>query len=640
MPTPSSTRRRASTSQQLHYHFDRVMAAGAIAQLGLLALLALLPVFVTAIVLAIGHFAPDGSKPFIWYDALWTSFMYTIDSGSLAGTGPGWPFRLAMFGVSISGLLLMSLLVGVLSNGIDARLQELRKGRTTVLEQGHTLILGWSPNIFSIISELVIANESATKPRIVVLAELDKVEMEDEIRAKVGNLRNTRVICRSGNPIDLVDLEMVNPHDAKSIIVLAQPGDDPDVQVVKTILALTNNPARGPEPFHIVAEVTDPKNMEVAALVGKDETQLILTGDLISRITVQTCRQPGMSVVWTELLDFDGCEIYMREEPSLVGKTFGDVVFAYANSSPLGLLAPDGTVLLNPAMDTRVEPGSQVILIAEDDSAIALATQAPAIDEGAIRTRADRPLGPERTLMLGWNARGRVVIEELGKYVAPGSEVLVVASPGLGDPEVTALSNENQRVAFREADTTARTVLDSLDVPAYDHVIVLGYSDDKDVQQADAHTLITLLHLREIVNAAGKQTAIVSEMMDVRNRDLARVTQVNDFIVSEKLASLMLAQVSENKNLKAVFADLLRPEGSEIYLKPADAYVALGTPVTFNTITEAAKRRGEVPLGYRRQAERDSAQLGFGVVVNPARDRAVAFEPGDSIIVLAEEGGA
>jgi hypothetical protein len=100
----------------------------------------------------------------------------------------------------------------------------------------------------------------------------------------------------------------------------------------------------------------------------------------------------------------------------------------------------------------------------------------------------------------------------------------------------------------------------------------------------------------------------------------------------------MMTQVAENKSLKAVFADLLDPDGSELYLKPIGDYVALGTPVNFHALTEAAKRRGEVALGYRRQAEAASASLAFGVVVNPNKDRAVSFSAEDRVIVLAEDG--
>ena len=61
----------------------------------------------------------------------------------------------------------------------------------------------------------------------------------------------------------------------------------------------------------------------------------------------------------------------------------------------------------------------------------------------------------------------------------------------------------------------------------------------------------------------------------------------------------MIAQVAESKHLNAVFDDLLDPEGSEIYLKPAGDYVALGQAVPFAAVIEAARRRGEIAFGYR-----------------------------------------
>ena len=63
--------------------------------------------------------------------------------------------------------------------------------------------------------------------------------------------------------------------------------------------------------------------------------------------------------------------------------------------------------------------------------------------------------------------------------------------------------------------------------------------------------------------------------------------------------SLMLSQISENRELAAVFQDLFDPEGSEIYVRPASDYVALGQPLSFTTVVEAARRRGEVAIGYR-----------------------------------------
>ena len=98
---------------------------------------------------------------------------------------------------TVGSLFLVSIFIGILTNSIDDRIQSLRKGRSFVIEQGHTLILGWSAKIFGIISELVIANENQKNLRIVILADMDKVEMEDEIRAQVKHPKNTRIVCRT-----------------------------------------------------------------------------------------------------------------------------------------------------------------------------------------------------------------------------------------------------------------------------------------------------------------------------------------------------------------------------------------------------------------------------------------------------------
>ena len=94
-----------------------------------------------------------------------------------------------------------------------------------------------------------------------------------------------------------------------------------------------------------------------------------------------------------------------------------------------------------------------------------------------------------------------------------------------------------------------------------------------------------------------RPSPMVSEMVDVRNRELAEVTRADDFVVSNKLVSLMLAQASENERLSAIFDDLLDEAGSEIYMRPIEDYIAIDREATFYTLTEAARRRGEVAIG-------------------------------------------
>ncbi|MBU1878703.1 MAG: potassium transporter TrkA, partial [Chloroflexi bacterium] len=194
----------------------------------------------------------------------------------------------------------------------------------------------------------------------------------------------------------------------------------------------------------------------------------------------------------------------------------------------------------------------------------------------------------------------------------------------------------NQTIEFLQGDITDRQVLNRLPFETIDHVILLAYSDTLEPQKADAHTLITLLHLRDIDERLGHRFSIVSEMLDVRNQELAQVTRADDFVVSARLISLILSQVSEHKALGPVFADLFDPDGSEIYLKPAGDYVTPGQPVNFYTVLEAARQRGEVALGYRVVAQANDAKKGYGVVVNPDKSVPITFAEGDCIIVLAE----
>ncbi len=628
---------RPTFRDRLRYGFDNFMSRGTVALIAGLGVISGLVVLVAAVaIVATGARQEGATGPIGAGEAAWESLVRTLDPGTM-GQDTGWTYRFVMLFATLGGVFVISALIGVLNNALQTRLNELRKGRSRVIESGHTIILGWSQQVFSIITELVQANANQQNPCIVILGEKDRIEMETEIKENVGSIGNTRIVCRHGSPIVLGDLDIVALHTARSIIVLSPEDSDPDTGVIKTVLAITNNPGRKREPYHVVAEITDPRNLEAARLVGKDELELVLTGSLVSRIIAQTCRQSGLSVVYTELLDFGGDEIYFKEEPGLTGRTFGEALFAYEDSAVIGLRTAQGP-RLNPPMDTRIEPGDQIIAVSEDDDTIRLSGPGEqAVVREALRLRRPTQATPERTLILGWNWRAPEIIQELDNYVAGGSSIRVVAdAPGMDQAAAGRdAAIRNQSVAYEAGDTTDRRTLEGLQVETYKHVIVLAY-DHLEAQQADAKTLVTLLHLRDIADRFGHPFSIVSEMLDVRNRALAEVTKADDFIVSDKLVSLMLAQISENKELNAVFTDIFDPDGSEVYLKLAANYVVIGEPVNFYTVVEAARRRGEVAMGYRITSLANDAARSYGITVNPDKSLPITFAEWDRIIVLAE----
>ena len=629
---------KPSLRERLAYSFDNSLARGPVVIIAYLALLSIgLIIALATLVWATGvaPAAEGGDKPGFVAIA-WMALMRTLDSGTMGGDTGSWSFLLAMLAVTFGGIFVISTFIGTLTTAIEAKLDALRKGRSRVLESGHTVILGWSPRVFSIVSELVIANENQRRAAIVILGDRDKVEMEDELRERVGATGSTRVICRSGNPADMDDLAIVNLPGSKSIILQPPVGPESDIQTIKALLAITNSPDRRPEPYHIVAEIREPRNLAVAALAARNEAELVLVPDLLARVTVQTSRQAGLSVVYQELLDFGGDEIYFKEEPALAGKRFGEILGLYEDSSILGLARADGTIQLNPPMDSAVGAGDRVIAVSQDDDTIRLARSGAApVDESAIVFGEPKAPQAEHTLILGWNSMAPLLLRELEVYVAAGSQARVVGSypESIEAARAACPPTENLRITLFEGDPTDRTTLDRLEIPAFDHIVLLSEHPDDD-ERTDARSLVTLLHLRAIREQSGSRFSIVSEMQDVRNRALAEVTRADDFIIGDQLVSLLLTQISECKALNAVFTDLFDPEGSEIYLKPARTYVQLDREVTFATLVEAARRRGEIAIGFRQPSTGGAS--GHGVVTNPPKSRRIRFTERDSVIVLAE----
>ena len=593
---------KASFKEKLRYNFDNTLSNGPIAIISWLALVTFLLVIIAGFILFIFGLSanPIENEPFDLVEGIWQSLMRVLDAGTVTGD-EGWGFRLFMLLITIAGLFIFSSLIGSISSGIDESISNLRKGKSKVIETNHTLILGYSSMIYSVISELCLANESNKKAVIVVLADKDKVEMEDDIRSKISDTKTSKIIVRSGNPLDLRDLLMVNYNEAKSIILLSPENEDnPDNHVIKSVLSITGNKNRKKEPYHIVAEIKENENRQVANLVGGKEVSYVFSSDLISRLTAQTCRQSGLSIIYSDLLQFEGDEIYFYSDHGLPGMTFKQCLYSFEDSCVMGVFTRDRKVLLNPDMNYIKEL--------------------------------------ETTLILGWNHKGKKIIEELDHYVVKGSSVSILGEIDDIKDSLTLLSEELQNITlyFQHGNINDRNTLDELRIESFNHIIVLSYMDKGSIQISDAITLICLVHLRDISEKAGKDFSVVSEMLDVQNRELAEVAKADDFIVSDNLLSLLMTQIAENKDLEKVYDSLFNDEGAEIYLNPVEEYLDVHQPTDFYQVIESTSKIGHTAIGYRKLSPKEYDNGKFGIVLNPLKSKSIQFEQGDFLIVLAE----
>ncbi len=621
-----------SIRERINYAFDTMMTRGPTLMIGWLTLFMALVIIISALILHTAKAAPDDHGV---VSLMWVTWLRTLDPGVIADDHGSRLFLSIMLVSTLLGILSVSMLVGILTTGLQSRIEKLRKGRSRVLESGHTVVLGWSEQVYTIVSELVIANENQRRPCVAILADKDKVSMEEAIRSKIGSTKNTRIVCRSGNPFDAALVGIMSVESARSIIVIAPDIPFPDAEVIKILLVLRHTRAGFGRQQNVVAMIRDPRNIEAARIAGGPDAEVILAGEIVAKMTAQTSLQPGLSGIYQELLDFDGDEIYFQAETSLVGKTLAESLVAYETSCVIGVFTADGEVLINPPHDRLIAEGDRLIAISEDDDPVVVDGRFAGPDEQAIKTSgaAEKPL--RRILMLGWNWRAPVIIAELADYLAPGSSVTVVRDPAFEYRGASVGALSMIKVVEVDSPTTSRNALVDLDLAAYDSVIILSYSDHLEPQAADAQTIVTLLHCRSIAEENGLRFSLTSEMRDTSSRDLAAVAGADDYIVSDQVISLLLTCVSENRHLASVFSTLFSRGGSEIYLRPADLYVELGVETDFYTVVVSASRRGEIAIGYRqgkRSAVRDKCN---GVRINPDKSDRVRFAAGDSVVVVA-----
>ena len=191
---------------------------------------------------------------------------------------------------------------------------------------------------------------------------------------------------------------------------------------------------------------------------------------------------------------------------------------------------------------------------------------------------------------------------------------------------------------------------DPLDVEAlieaqpflYDNIIILSQSGEVESSETmDSQTILLLLQLRRIADeapAAALGTKLISEVMDSENQDLVARAGVNDFIISNRLVSMLLAQISEEADIFQVYEDLFQEDGSEIYLKPARFYFdRFPAEVTFADLMGLARRRSEICLGIKIKADEKDAAKNYGIRLVPEKNTRYTFTSEDCLIVLAED---
>ena len=646
---------KATFGARLSYRFDNFMARG-----GLAIFLAILSMFAIGFIVAgilravAGAVMPDESAPNI-AKGLWRTFIEVADAGNIGDDSDApWAGKLVGIVTIFIGMVLFSSMVAFITSLFQDKLDDLRRGKSNVIEEGHTLILGFGDRLVDIIREVIVANESESDAAVVVLADRDKQEMDEFFNERIEERKTTRLITRSGSTAHVATLQKVAANGARSITVLsdARSGDSAEVKaaadarVIKNIMAVVAACGEQQLPS-VVAELHLEKNRSLADSIVPGRITTLAEDSLLSKMLVQTSRVSGLALVYSDLVGFVGNELYFyRPESGWPQLPFGQLLFHFAQSVPFGLRHANGQIVINPPAAQVLLPDDDIIVLAEDDSTIGF-KPAPVYTPSALQpTGRTLEPKPERHLVVGWTGKSKLIIDEYAQYLKAGSAIHVVVEATT--PEINAeLGALHQRypninIALAQLDVSTAEGLAKLQPYKYENVIILT-RDQATPEEADAATISQLLRFRQYFRAQEQTlqkpitTQVITEVMDSDNTELVLQVGVKDYLISNQFVSKIFAQVAQEPDVKRVYDDLFREEGSEIYLKPASLYFPqLPVTLPFGDVMAAAQLRAEVCFGFRLAADAGDLGKGHGIHIIPAKTEQVTLNAGDCLITLAE----
>ncbi|KAK8563191.1 hypothetical protein V6N12_011246 [Hibiscus sabdariffa] len=640
-------------------------------------LLALL--FATIFLIAFGGLALYAVTEGSLTEALWLSWTFVADSGNHAdsvGIGP----RIVSVSISSGGMLISAMMLGLVSDAISEKVDSLRKGKSEVIEKNHTLILGWSDKLGSLLKQLAIANKSVGGGVVVVLAERDKEEMEMDIAKLEFDFMGTSVICRSGSPLILADLKKVSVSKARAIIVLAsdENADQSDARALRVVLSLTGvkEGLRG----HVVVEMSDLDNEPLVKLVGGDLIETVVAHDVIGRLMIQCALQPGLAQIWEDILGFENDEFYIKRWPQLDGMQFEEVLISFPDAIPCGVkvAADNGKIIINPDDNYVLKEGDEVLVIAEDDDTYAPGPL-PEVRRVSFPEVPELPKYPERILFCGWRRDIHDMIMVLEAFLAPGSELWMFNEVTEKEREMKLIDGgldisglENIKLVHREGNAylvllllnsivlVTTPVVSQLITNSKGQILILADESLEDsVVHSDSRSLATLLLIRDIqskrlpykdtkstslrfagfshsswireMQQASDKSIIISEILDSRTRNLVSVSRISDYVLSNELVSMALAMVAEDKQINRVLEELFAEEGNEMCIKPAEFYLFDQEELCFYEIMARGRRRKEIVIGYRlANSER--------AVINPPRKSELRKWSLDDVFVVIASG--
>lgn len=604
--------------KKIKYFLDNMIARGTKALMVLLVFISLF------FVLTIGSIAYTLQTEMNYFTTLWYTFNHIVDPGYLFGQGGESILFLALMTIATFwGILVYSLIISFVSTALFSKLEELKNGRSMVYEKDHIVILDFNNTVPIILFELLEARKHEKKVPIVILSEKSPDDVYQQIRQVLPKQNVLNIIVRTGSIYRKEDLDLIKVEEAASIIITTLH----DVMTIKTLLALKQTAFyEDDNPNHAVCIIRDFKNLDMAKELGGKHLEVMYMAELKSKIFARSTIHPGLSSIYKNIFSFEEEEIYFLKDDKFIGKTIGELALNVNHASVIGIFKKK-IPFINPKKDLIFEEDDQLIVIATEKNTYRFIDEEP-IDISPYFNPKPYTFSNRTILTIGFNKQTSYVVKDMEQYVGSDSKLSMLVPNESNQARITQKFQPNTYVKFESfvGETYARKNLEQFDLSSYDTIAIFA-NQDVTHDNADAETLLTLLHLHNLTKDLESKPSIVIEIEETKNVDALAYVDVDDFIVSNVLVSKIMAQIAENRFTNKVIQELISDAGNEFHLKRANGYLKENTPYRMLDITKAVLQKNQLFIGYKK--------YGADIVLNPDKLYETSFGPKDRFVVVA-----
>jgi hypothetical protein len=469
-------------------------------------------------------------------------------------------------------------------------------------------------------------------------------------------------------------------------------------------LALTGGLEKMNKPIrcHITIELQDVDNADVAMLGVMDESKRedtiipVVSHDIVGKLMIQCAREIGLSGCFSALLQFEGSECYFSEwnageghhDDGMTRKSFMDACFRFYHAAVVGVrfgntddalvrqINPAGRpVMLNPPGDYIMQHGDKILVLAEDNDTYEYgASNNP--EKTPVPPYELPPSFPEKILLAGWRRDFDDLIMELDKWVPANSSLTLFNTKGVDEMDaelkragcdVTQLTNissvsfvsgdpcngnqlERMGPALDDTDLGDRITECPYRIEQFNQVLTLCEEGKHGGISADSRVMVSMLVMRHIEATRARKSGnegvekiLVAEILDPRTMELMALTNASDSVVGNELVAMILAQISEDRDIGYVMEDLFSEEGMEMHLKDIRLFVGPNELLNWWELIGRCMQRNMLPLGWIRKSTDSEGNMVADLQLNPEnKNESLVWngedgKMGDQLIVVSED---